>query len=239
MKTILPPVDAVLFDLDGTLVDTLGDLTAATAAATAAFGHRTLSAEEVRGCVGSGVHALVERVLQVASGQRTTASHAQAALEIFRAAYDECNGRHSRLYPGVAWALKRLHAMDLRIAMVTNKPTRFVQPLLLRHGIRGAFDAIVAGDSTSHLKPEPEPILRACELLGVAPQRALMVGDSLVDVVAARSAGCAIACVAGGYAAEGDLAGIAVPLLDGVEALPDLLARPVTRFPSRTTSRRP
>ncbi len=223
-------IRAVLFDLDGTLVDTLGDLHAALSAVAESLGHRVLREDEVRDCVGSGMRALVAQSLARGLGRVPSRRELDIAIDLFGDAYLRVNGQRSRLYPGVADTLRALRSSGLRLGLVSNKPARFIPPLLMRHGIHALFEVIVGGDTLAHLKPEPEPLLHACATLGVAPAQALMVGDSPIDVISARSAGCAIACVRYGYPSGVPLVELNIPLIDSVAQLPLWLhAAPTSR----------
>jgi phosphoglycolate phosphatase len=231
-------IEAVLFDLDGTLVDTVGDLHAALTEVTRQIGLRSLSEDEVRERIGAGVRALVEQALLLAARRAPTLAELDAATEHFMTAYTRCNGQYAGLYVGVAVTLARLRAMGLRIGLVSNKPWRFIPQLLQCCGVYEFFDVIVAGDTLPRMKPDPEPLLHACRLIGTLPERALMVGDSSVDIAAARAAGLGIVCVTYGYSPV-DLAGLGVPLLDSLEALPEMLAMDELHSSNLTESQGP
>ena len=191
----------VLFDLDGTLVDTAADITSALNCALSEQGLARLSESEVRRMIGRGVTVLIERALRQLAPAGTPLEAAR-----LRAHYDEhyeaLYGRgelRARVYPGVAAGLAQLHAAGLRLAVVTNKPRAAAVKLLGHLALAQWFDAVVGGDAGLPPKPHPEPLLRACEELKVARAAALMVGDSQVDVSAARAAGLPVVCVPYGY----------------------------------------
>ena len=126
-----------------------------------------------------------------------------AALRSFEHHYAQLNGRRSVLYPGVREGLTALRSRGVRLACVTNKPARFTQPLLARFDLAQDFDAVVSGDTVARKKPDPEPVLAACRLLGVAIADAVMIGDSANDALAARAAGCRVLLLPYGYAEAG------------------------------------
>ena len=193
------PVRAVLFDLDGTLLDTVADITAALNDALAEQLAVTLPESEVRTLIGRGVPSLIERALARVPGGE--AADAERLLERYHAHYERIqrSGRmRTRPFPGVARGLAELHSLGLKIAVVTNKPAKTSLDLLSRLRLEHWIDALVGGDS-GYRKPEPQPLLLACERLGVPPAEALMVGDSLIDVLAARAAGIRVLCVPYGY----------------------------------------
>jgi phosphoglycolate phosphatase len=121
------------------------------------------------------------------------------ALASFRRHYAAVNGVHSRIYPGVIEALDAMLAMDLRLACVTNKAAAFTEPLLAHMGLARYFGAVVSGDTLAVKKPDPAVLHHACALLGVDSTRALMIGDSANDALAARAAGMPVLLVTYGY----------------------------------------
>ncbi|WP_210395638.1 phosphoglycolate phosphatase [Motiliproteus sediminis] len=196
----LPP-EAVLFDLDGTLVDSVPSLAAAVDRTLAALGRPQAGVDKVRDWVGNGAQKLVERAL---AGNREAlpapaADQVEDALALFLEFYGEQPEVGTRLYPGVSECLQQLSARQVPMAVVTNKPERFVPPLLDSFGIDGHFALVLGGDSLATKKPHPAPLQHAAEHFGVAPERCLMVGDSMTDVRAARAAGMPVACVSYGY----------------------------------------
>ncbi|MFZ5724578.1 MAG: phosphoglycolate phosphatase [Pseudomonadota bacterium] len=195
-----PTFSALLFDLDGTLVDSVPDIALAVDRTLADLGRTTAGEELVRGWVGNGGRMLVRRLL---AGEITGVPDDHPllprAMEIFFAHYDDTNGRASRLYPGVAEALAGFAARGLPMAVVTNKPQRFVAPLFDVLGIRHRFSLLIGGDTLPVKKPDPAPLRLACGQLGAAPAATLMVGDSRNDIEAARAAGCPVVAVDYGY----------------------------------------
>lgn len=188
-----------MIDLDGTLLDTIPDLAAATNLMLEALGRPQLPLETVRNYVGKGIPRLVERALaRDIDGQVDTAALAQA-LPVFERFYRTVNGAHTTLYPGVLDGLEQLRAAGFPLACVTNKAGAFTLPLLERMGLAGYFAQTIAGDTLARKKPDPLQLLYACAQFGVAPEKMLMIGDSVNDVQAARAAGCPVFCVPYGY----------------------------------------
>jgi phosphoglycolate phosphatase len=149
-------------------------------------------------------------------------------METFNACYAAEPCRDSRLYAGAADAVVMLHARGVRLGVVTNKPERFVAPLLETLGLGGHFACLIGGDSTARLKPDPLPVLTALAQLDCPPGDALLVGDSHIDVAAGRAAGVATVAVRYGYDAGGDFrAQGALAVLDTLGELPALWGWPV------------
>lgn len=188
----------VLFDLDGTLVDTLPDLTAAVNAMRADVAMPPITDRVVATYVGKGVAWMVARALAVDGGTADDAT-ARRGLARFRVHYAPLNGRHSRLFAGVREGLDAFRESGARLAIVTNKSTEFTWPLLRHMELDGYFDAVVCGDTCARGKPDPMPLQHACALLRVKPQDALFIGDSINDAAAARAAGIPMLAVPYGY----------------------------------------
>ena len=194
-------VHAVLFDLDGTLLDTVEDIALALNRALGEKHLGTLTSSQVRDLIGRGVPMLIERAL-AALGIAVDAGAEGSLLQRFYFHYgrlhmlDECNAIP---YPGVADGLGELHRLGLRLAVVTNKQKHFAVDLLSRLGLSEWIDVVVGGDSCERRKPDPQPLQFACAVLGVEPSEALMVGDSVNDVLAARAARLPVVCVPYGY----------------------------------------
>jgi phosphoglycolate phosphatase len=188
---------SVTIDLDGTLLDTLDDLAAGCNGMLAELGLPQRSRSEIESFVGDGMAALVERCLTW--GAVPTGEQMQVAVTAFKRHYARANGQSSRLYPDVLAGLQSLRAQGLVLAVVTNKPAMFTEPLLQATGLAPYFAAVVSGDSLPHKKPHPLQIIHACGLLGSTPGQNLHVGDSLNDALAARAAGSLVYCVTYGY----------------------------------------
>jgi len=190
---------AVLVDLDGTVLDTAADLAAAANRMLPDVGLPKRDPALLAVFVGKGIPMLVRRALAGSlDGAVDDALYARA-LPIFERYYAEESGRRSQPYPGAADGLARMRAGGFALACVTNKTERFVFDLLRATGFGDAFDLAVCGDTVAAKKPDPLPLLFACERFGASPDAALVIGDSSNDVQAARAAGCAVWCVPYGY----------------------------------------
>lgn len=194
---VFEDIRIVLFDLDGTLVDTVPDLAAATDHMLAALELPLAGEERVRNWVGHGVNHLVKRALAAGGGSELELF--EPGLKLFLDYYADHLSDHSLIYPSVAEALNELADCGLRLGVVTNKPARFTEPLLESIGLRGVFHAVVSGDTVTEKKPAPEPLLHAVRLCEGMPRQAVMVGDSMTDVEAARRAGLGVIGVPYGY----------------------------------------
>ncbi len=195
MPRIAPPLAAIV-DLDGTLVDTLPDFTAALAESHRELGLRVLDAGEVEVLVGKGSDHLVRSAL---AGAGAPGSLYDEAWHAYQRHYGACNGLHSAVYAGADEGIRALRARGMRLACVTNKPERFARDLLEARALLGHFEAVVGGDTFERKKPDPLPLLRTCERLGCEPARMLVIGDSSNDAAAARAAGCPVVLVTYGY----------------------------------------
>lgn len=190
---------AVLIDLDGTLVDSAPELARAVDRVLTGAGHAPAGTEQVRVWVGDGIDRLLERALTQATGEVPAAADLRAIRARFDTAYAEILGTMAPLYTGVIDGLDALRAGGLGIACITNKAGVFAIGLLGTLGIADRFDAIIAGDSGKGTKPASAPLEAAARKLGVAIEDCVMVGDSAIDVAAAREAGCPAWCVRTGY----------------------------------------
>lgn len=188
---------AVLFDLDGTLLDTIADLADAANLMLAELGRPVRSQDEVHSFVGKGIPNLVRRCMTEGTG--ATEAEIETAVAVFRRHYAVVNGARTAIYPGVIETLQALRGRDIRLAVVTNKAEAFTLPLLERMGIATHFDTVVSGDTLPVKKPDPATVRLACERLGVAPTEALMIGDSANDALAAQGAGMPVLLVTYGY----------------------------------------
>lgn len=201
LETPRPPlaVRAVLFDLDGTLLDSIPDLHAAASAMLHDLGRPALPLDTTRRSVGRGIHQLVARILSESLGCAPDVVLSQQALDSFWRHYARENGRHSRVYPGVVAGLDALRALALPLGLVTNKAAAFTTPLLEMTGLADYFQVVVSGDSLPRLKPDPMPLVWACGRLGVSPAEALFIGDSVNDCATARAAACPVFLLPYGY----------------------------------------
>jgi len=227
-------IDAVAFDLDGTLVDTVGELAQALGATLAHDGLAPLDVDVVRDLIGKGIPVLLDRAYVRARGRGLSPAELEAIVPRYHAHYDAAIGRSATPFAGAAAMLADLRARGFALAVVTNKATRFVAANLDHAGLGSAFDAIVGGDDARAKKPDPAPMHLAAERLGVAPARMLVVGDSANDVASARAAGAPVVAVPWGYR-EG--AGVqelgADAIVDSFDALGPMLDGPARRAPTR------
>jgi phosphoglycolate phosphatase len=193
-------VRAVLFDLDGTLLDTVPDLHAAVCAMLADLGRPALPEEAVRSYVGRGIANLVKRAL--AGSLDVAEDDAPAppdALASFRRHYARENGRRTQFFPGVREGLEAIRAAGLPMAVITNKAEAFTRPLLEMTRLAEFFSVVVSGDNLPRHKPDPMSLVWACGRLGVSPADALFIGDSVNDFLAARAACCRVFLLPYGY----------------------------------------
>jgi phosphoglycolate phosphatase len=217
---------AVLFDLDGTLVDSVPDLCVAVNEVLTGLGYSTLSEAEVRGYVGDGARSLLARALSGNVVGDADATVVERAWGPFMAAYEAQLCVRSQLYPGVAETLRQLHGEGYRLGVVTNKPLRFVAPLLEHLGVLDCFGVCLGGDSLSQRKPDPAPLVHAMTALEVTATTTVMVGDSLNDIRAGQAAGCLVIAVSYGYNHGLDLRQVgAAAVIDRMGDLMDCLNR--------------
>jgi len=188
-------IRAVLFDLDGTLMDTACEIDHALAATFGELGVEVLTRRDVEALIGRGVRSLVERAL----AQRRKKVDLDDAVARFERHYEALVGTEARLFPRVAEGIELLHARNRKVGVVTNKPRLFTEKLLERTGIATLFGAVVTGDDGIARKPAGDMLAAACAQLATAPSETLMLGDSENDVAAARAAGCPVWCVPYGY----------------------------------------
>lgn len=201
-------LQAAIIDLDGTMVDTLGDFHVVLQHTLADMGcHPVELARVDRGflslTVGKGTEDLLRRSLAHAWGLPDDAPEAAQAVpeawQHYQRHYDRLNGQHADVFPGVSEGLQRLRALGVPLACLTNKPTAFAEQLLVAKGLREHFLHVFGGDAFERKKPDPLPLLKTCAALGRAPSATLMVGDSSNDAQAARAAGCPVLLVTYGY----------------------------------------
>jgi len=189
----------VMFDLDGTLMDSVPDLAAAVDQMLALRAKPAAGVERVRDWVGNGAAVLVRRALAGSLHHADVDdAEADAALADFLRCYA---GDHSRttVYPGAAEFLSFLRAQGIKLALVTNKPERFLPELLAEKGMLESFDWLVGGDTLPTQKPDPGALLWVMQQAGVGAQQVLFVGDSRNDIRAAKAAGVPVVAVSYGY----------------------------------------
>jgi len=192
----LPPVQAAIVDLDGTMVDTVGDFEVALGRMLADLGHAPVGRDFIALTVGKGSEHLIKRTLERVGAAATLYDR---AWDRYQHHYLQINGQHSAVFPGVVEGLRLLRGRGLRLACLTNKPTSFARPLLAAKGLADYFDHAFGGDAFARKKPDPLPLLETCKALGVPPAATLMIGDSSNDAAAARAAGCPVVLVSYGY----------------------------------------
>lgn len=195
--------DAAIVDLDGTMVDTMGDFVVALNLMLADLcldGKPQVDLPLVENLVGKGSEHLIRAVLHhVATADARSPFLFDVAFASYQTHYKAINGQHSTVYPGVIQGLQGMQRAGLKLACLTNKPLAFALELLSLKGLDGFFGVVFGGDSFARKKPDPLPLLKTCEALGTSPARTLMVGDSSNDAQAARAAGCPVVLVTYGY----------------------------------------
>ncbi|MCW3172763.1 phosphoglycolate phosphatase [Shewanella subflava] len=192
-------IRAIAFDLDGTLVDSVPDLAAATNATLLELDLPQASEDQVRGWVGNGAKMLMRRALSFARGSEVDETLLTETMPKFMHHYGLFLEKHSCLYPNVLSTLTALKQAGYRLAVVTNKPYRFTIPLLEAFGLSDLFDHVLGGDSLTKMKPDPLPLNHLLQQWQIAPQQLLMIGDSKNDILAAKSANVAVIGLTYGY----------------------------------------
>lgn len=187
----------VMFDLDGTLIDSVPDLAVAVDKMLKQLKRPAASIEQVRTWVGNGVRVLVRRALAGSLDHEAVSdADTEEALALFMEAYADSH-EHSALYPGVRETLKWLKSQGIEMALITNKPERFVGPLLDEMRIGRYFRWIIGGDTLPQQKPDPTALFFVMKMAEVSAGEAIFIGDSRSDVLAAKAAG--VQCVATSY----------------------------------------
>jgi phosphoglycolate phosphatase len=207
MNTMMRDLKAAIVDLDGTMVDTLGDFEVALNRTLGDLDLPPVSRAVVERTVGKGSEHLILSVLkhqlglpdlQACAGRSAESLYA-AAWQRYQHHYLTINGQFAEVYPGVIDGLKQMQEQGLALACLTNKPLEFARILLADKQLSGFFTHVFGGDSFERKKPDPLPLLKTCEILGTLPSQTLMVGDSSNDAQAARSAGCPVILLRYGY----------------------------------------
>ncbi|MDG4812139.1 phosphoglycolate phosphatase [Hydrogenovibrio sp. 3SP14C1] len=189
----------ILIDLDGTLIDSVPDLAYCVDEMMKQLDMPVRGETAVRNWVGNGVQRLVERALVNSVDGMPDQDLMDKAYPIYLDLYKDNNSKRSCVYEGVVEGIEWMKAQGYRVGCVTNKAEAFTMPILKNKGLYDYFEVIVSGDTCEEKKPHPMPLLYAAEQLGVAPENALMIGDSKSDVKAARAASFHIFCMSYGY----------------------------------------
>jgi phosphoglycolate phosphatase len=189
----------VLIDLDGTLVDSVPDLTYCLDEMMKRIGQPPPGEARTRAWIGNGVERLVKRALTGAMYAEPDLAEFDRAYPIFLELYAANTSQRSQLYPGVKEGLDWMREKGYHLGCVTNKAARFTEPLLRDLGIYDYFGVIVSGDTLPVKKPDPGPLLYAAKHFNASPEQSLLIGDSMNDVQAARAAGFNVICVSYGY----------------------------------------
>jgi len=218
-------LEAIVWDLDGTLVDSAPDLASALNRVLDKRGFAGHSLSTVRGMIGNGVPKLVERGFN-AIGIRLETGQLDDLVSLFVQEYRTCATDRTRPYPLVVEVLEQIREMNIPMGVCTNKPEALSRQILEGLSLSGYFSSVVGGDSTSTRKPDPQPLLTCLRQLVTEPASSLMIGDSAVDVNAARAAGVCVGVVPWGYRHTPieDLG--ADFIIHNLNDLPDLIRKP-------------
>jgi phosphoglycolate phosphatase len=192
------PISAILLDLDGTLLHTAPELAEAANRMLRDLGRPPVSQDLLMSYIGNGISWLVKRALTGDMHAEPDAALYERAMPVFEKHYTELS-LLSRPFDGVVAGLDAMKAAGFRLGCITNKVARYTEPLLDGTGLVPYFEIVLSGDTLPEKKPHPMPLLHAAKFFGVTPDKVLLIGDSLNDVVAARAAGCPVFCVPYGY----------------------------------------
>lgn len=198
---MLQQKNVLLFDLDGTLVHSAPDLALAVNRTLVDLGRSPFDNETIYHWVGNGAKVLISRALSGAStiNEQLDADLVQDALAIFLKHYEQCLCVESVLYDGVKQGLERLKSAGFRLAIITNKPAVFIEPILRGLGLNNIFELLIGGDTLSEKKPHPAPLHHAIAEVKVGAEQCIMIGDSKNDILAAKAAEIASIGVTYGY----------------------------------------
>jgi phosphoglycolate phosphatase len=199
-------LQAVMIDLDGTMVDTIGDFEVALNRALADLQVPTANRTLIERSIGKGSEHLIRTVLKHQLAMPEVAGNALEVEQLFTPVWERyehhylsINGEFSNVFPGVMEGLEQIKALGLPMACLTNKPVSFATPLLRDKGLSTYFQQVFGGDSFERKKPDPLPLFKTCEALRSTPGRTLMIGDSYNDAQAADAAGCPVVLMTYGY----------------------------------------
>ena len=199
MVAVLRGVKAAIIDLDGTMLDTMGEFEVALNRMRAELDLRPVTIAQIELMVGKGSENLIRQVLALDFDEAGVEERFPRAMESYQRHYLDINGQHSAVYEDVEAGLRAMRDAGLRLACVTNKPLAFALPLLKLKGLDGYFEVLYGGDSFAKKKPHPMPLLAACDFFGLQPAQVVAIGDSSNDAQAARAAGCPVLTVPYGY----------------------------------------
>lgn len=215
---------SLLFDLDGTLVDSAPDLAFAVNQALIELGLAPFSEAVIRGWVGNGANILIQRALSGHAEISTDLDQALIArtLQLFYQAYKAHNFIDTRLYPDVLNTLIALKNNGYRLVLITNKPKQFIAPIINGLALNGLFELLIGGDTLEKRKPDPLPLHYACQQLSVNAKQCVMIGDSKNDILAAKAAKMHSIALTYGYNYGEDIAHYQPELI--IDNFADLLA---------------
>ena len=235
MHISMSKYQCVLFDLDGTLVDSRQDLSYSIQLMLSELQLRHIESEEIMTFVGEGARLLVERSLRAALKDEPSDELVDQALDIFRDRYAAHLLDSTRPYEGVVETLRALEG--LRLGVVTNKPYGFSASLLEGLGLLPLFTVVIGGDSLHERKPSPLPLKEAARRCGQIPQDCLMVGDTRFDITAGRDAGMATCGFTGGFRGRSELVKAGADyLIDDFAQLEEIVLDPEKRIGRRASS---
>lgn len=192
-------ITTVLFDLDGTLIDSIPDITAALNQMRKIYHLEPVKQETVKDIVGKGFPTTVKKVLSLDLPANEIEKIFTDAYQHTLDAYTTCMGKYTTIFPGVIETIKSLHNLNIKMAIVTNKEETHAKETVKHTGINKYIDLIIGGNTTTHYKPHPEPLYYAMKKLGSTPLETIMVGDSESDISAAKSASVRSVAVTYGY----------------------------------------
>ena len=195
IMTRQPRRNILVFDLDGTLVDSAPDIAAAVNALFAELGLPAMELALIRRMIGDGAPVLLERALLHVGATQTAAE----LMPRYSVHYSENAVGLTKLYPNVGETLTALHAAGCRLGICTNKPIGPTRAVLAAFGLDSMIEHVIGGDSLPQRKPQPEPLWNVIRALGGTPERAVMIGDSAVDIACAEAAGVPAVIIPSGY----------------------------------------
>jgi len=199
----MKPFDAVMFDLDGTLIETAPEIADAVNLTLREVGLRSVTQQQVNDWIGHGTLELLIQALaytqRISDQQVRNSPELPGMAATFNKHYQQCCGTRSHLYPQVRETLTALRKLDVRLAVVTNKESRFTHTVLEAHSLTAMFDVVVSGDTLPVKKPNPAGIAHCLGLFKATPERSLFVGDSSIDIATARNAGVVVWALPYGY----------------------------------------